>query len=301
MTALGDALASYLELRRAIGYQLRDLERLLVDLVGFLEAVGDGRLTVEHVLAWSCLSPSSDRRARRLGAARGFAVYLSSLYPDTEIPPTRLFTRSPRPEPRVCSPAEITGLLRAARPRPGDLTSLSAYTVVGLLAVTGMRLGEALGLDDTDFDRTDGVLIVHGAKFGKSRELPLRASTVAALTSYMSTRDAALPRRAGPALFVAADGGRLSARRMHERWPKIAERACLVPNRRRPRMHDLRHSFAVNTLRAWHEQGLEVEPRLAWLSTYLGHVSPANTYWYLSATPDLLGAAARRLEAGGYR
>lgn len=298
MSTLADAAASYLQVRRALGYRLERHGQLLTDFVAYLDEHGLSTITAHAALAWACepADAGPDRWSRRLGVVRGFAAYMVAIDPATEVPPTRLWPQRRRPEPFVCSPTQIEVLVAAAG--IGTSSVIATYqTAIGLLAVTGMRVGEALGLNDADVDLDAGVLTVHSTKFGKSREVPLAPSTTQALIGYVTVRDYCFGPRTDTALFTSATGRRLSRNRLWIHWNNAINRAGIIDRGRRPRLHDLRHSFAVNTLRAWHEQGLDVEARLPLLSAYLGHLNPASTYWYLTATPDLLAAAARRLEA----
>lgn len=298
MSALADAATSYLQVRRALGYRLERHGQLLTRFVAYLDEHGLTTVTAQAALAWACepAEAGPDRWSRRLGVARRFAAYMVAVDPATEVPPTRLWPQGRRPEPFVCSPAQIEALVAAAG--VGASPVVATYqTVIGLLAVTGMRVGEALGLNDDDVDLDTGVLTVHSTKFGKSREVPLAPSTTQELIGYITVRDYCFGPRADTALFTSATGQRLPNNSLSTHWHNTINRAGVIDRGRRPRLHDLRHSFAVNTLRAWHEQGLDVEARLPLLSAYLGHLNPASTYWYLTATPDLLAAAARRLEA----
>jgi integrase/recombinase XerD len=178
-------------------------------------------------------------------------------------------------------------------------------TLIGLLAVTGMRVGEAIRLDDRDVDLRHGVLTVRETKFGKSRELPLHRSTVGALREYLRLRDSYQPTRASDAVLISPAGTRLLYCNVSHTFVQLVERAGLRPRSARchPTLHGLRHSFAVRTLLGWYRSGVEVQPRLPLLSTYLGHVHPKDTYWYLTAAPELLQLAAGRLEdsQGGRR
>jgi integrase len=188
---------------------------------------------------------------------------------------------------------EAAGKLRS------PLRRATLQTLVGLLYVTGMRVGEAIRLDRDDVDLIRGLLLVRDSKFGKSRELPVHESTTVALRAYARQRDELCPEASSPAFFVSLAGTRLLYCNVHLAFLGFVRDAGLTPRSPtcRPRPHDLRHSFAVETLTGWYRDGGDVESRLPSLSTYLGHVHPANTYWYLSAAPELLGLAAERLES----
>lgn len=235
----------------------------------------------------------------RLTVVRGFARYLHALDERHEVPPADLLpARWHRPTPYLYSEADLGRLLGAARALPRPLRAATYATLIGLLAVSGMRVGEAIGLDRGDLDWSAGLLIVREAKFGKSRELVLHPSALAALRPYDRGRRQLWPRPRTPAFFISVTGTRLIYSEVQRTFGVLVHQAGLAPRsgRCRPRLHDLRHSFAVNTLLGWYRAGLDVEARMHSLSTYLGHIDPANTYWYLSAAPELLALAGERLE-----
>lgn len=298
MSALAAAAASYLHIRRALGYRLERHGRLLADFVAYLDQRDLTTITTDAALGWACQPADAgpDRWSRRLGVVRGFAAYMVAIDPATQVPPTGLWPARRRPEPFVCTPSQIAALVDAV----GRIASPGAatyQTVIGLLAVTGMRVGEALGLNDDDVDLDTGVLTVHSTKFRKSREVVLHPTATATLTTYVTARNERFGQRTDNALFLSVNGPRLRDSVLWTNWRRAVDRAGIIIDGRRPRLHDLRHSFAVNTLRTWHETGADVQARLPLLSAYLGHLNPASTYWYLSATPDLLTAAARRLDS----
>lgn len=298
MSAVSEGAASYLEIRRALGFKLVEHGRVLGGLVAYLDERGIETLTAQAAISWAGEPVEVSRRCRRLGVARSFAAFMVSLDPATQIPPKRMWPRAHRREPFVCSPAEIATLVDAAGNDGSPLAAATFQTVIGLIAATGMRVGEALRLDRPDVGLAEGVLTIRDTKFGKSREVAIHPSTVSALEAYATIRDEHFPCASTISFFVLpATGGRLIPRWLWPRWQRAVDRGGVArPNGRRPRLRDLRHSFAVNTMRGWHDAGLDVEVRLPLLSTYLGHANPASTYWYLTATPDLLAAAARRLE-----
>jgi integrase/recombinase XerD len=196
----------------------------------------------------------------------------------------------------VYSAESLTALLAATDVLRGPFRSATYKTLLGLLAVTGMRVGEAIALDDTDVDRRRAVLVIRKTKFGKSREVPLHASTVQALERYRRERDRFASRRRSPSFFVSTAGTRLFYQNVHELFLRLVYAAGLGDRRPRPTIHDLRHTFAIRTVLDWYRDDLDVEARLPLLSTYLGHIGPSSTYWYLTAVPELLAAATRRLE-----
>jgi len=219
--------------------------------------------------------------------------------PRTAVPPAALLpARSPRATPYLYSEDDVRRLMAAAQGLRSPLRRATFSTLLGLLWVTGMRIGEALRLDCDDVDFVHGVLTVRDSKFGKSRELPVHESTTAALCAYAKRRDKLCPRRSSPAFFVSLAGTRLRYCNFHLTFLGLV-RAAGIPRRSacRPRPHDFRHSFAVRTLIDWYRDGGNLSWRLPHLAAYLGHADPANTYWYLSAAPELLGLAVKRLEA----
>ena len=302
MTALHDELDRYLTIRRAVGFKLARAELLLGDFCRYLDAIGADTITTENAFAWASLPPngSSSWWAQRLSVVRAFARHLHAIDPVHEVPPTGLVpARSQRAVPYLYSDEEIGALLAAARQLRSPLRAATFETLVGLLAVTGLRIGEALRLDRDDVDLRGGALRIRQSKFGKSREVPLHASTVAALSSYARRRDELCPRPRDRSFFVSVAGTRVLYCNFHLGWLDLVRQAGLEPRsaRRRPRPHDVRHSFAVRTLLGWYRDGVDVGAHMPLLSTYLGHVHPANTYWYLSAAPELLGLVAARLDA----
>lgn len=301
MSALRAGLADYLALRRGLGYRLVRAEKLLAQFVAHLETSGQGQVTIEAALAWARAPAggSPDWWGHRLSVARGFAAYLHTLDPAHEVPPADLLAaRTGRATPYIYTDAEIAALIGAATGLRAPLRALTLSTLIGLLATTGLRIGEALGLDRSDLDPAEGILAVRAGKFAKARELVLHPTSVGALEEYLAQRDRLCPAPADPALFLSLAGTRLLYCNFHLAFCGLVATAGLVPRSSacRPRPHDLRHTFAVRTLAGWYAAGAEVGALLPALSTYLGHVSPSATYWYLQAAPELLGPAAERLE-----
>lgn len=302
MTDLRVQLDNYLTIRRAVGFKLRRSELLLVDFIGFLEEHRTDTITTDRALAWASLPPngSTEWWGYRLSAVRAFARHLHAIDQRHEVPPTGVWpATSHRATPYLYSEADITALMTAARQFRSPLRAATFETLVGLLAVTGLRIGEALRLDRDDVDLDDGVLRIRDAKFNKSREVPLHPTTVLALAAYTRRRDEFCPRPRDPSFFVSTAGTRLLYCNAHLGWLDLVRRAGLEPRspKCRPRPHDLRHSFAVKTLLGWYRDGDDVQAGMPLLSTYLGHVDPGNTYWYLSAAPELLTLVAARLDA----
>jgi integrase/recombinase XerD len=303
MSALRDHLEDYLALRRSLGYQLGRPAQLLRGFVSFLEAAGAAAITTADALAWATGPAGADPTwwRARLAAARGFARYLAPLVPGTGVPPPGLLPGplSRRAVPYLYSGAEVTALMTAARAIRTPLRAATYQTLIGLLAATGMRVGEAISLDRADLDAGQGLLTIRSGKFGKSRQLPLHASVLQALAGYAGLRDTTCRQLATPAFFASVAGTRLIYNNVHLTFHQLTQAAGLRPRSAacRPRIHDLRHTFAVTTLARWHADGGDVAARLPLLSTWLGHADPAGTYWYLTGTPDLMALAAARLEA----
>ncbi|MGH3814243.1 MAG: tyrosine-type recombinase/integrase [Pseudonocardiaceae bacterium] len=283
-TDLDRRLEEYLSIRRSLGFKLERDGKLLAQFIGYLHDQGADTVTVEDAVMWVSL-PAGGRGwlAFRMSVVRGFAAYLHTLDPAVPVPPADLFPAGPhRAVPYLYSAEDLAALITATDTLRYPLQRSTYRTLVGLLAVSGLRVGEAIGLDDTDLDIEHGVLSVTG-KFGKPRQVPLHSSSVAALRAYQRRRRATHPHPSTPALLVSTPGTRLSYLNVSATFVKLVRRAGLAPRSAscRPRPHDLRHSFAVATLLDWYRDGGDVAARLPLLSTYLGNVDPANTYWYL--------------------
>lgn len=231
---------------------------------------------------------------------RGFARHMAGIDPATEIPPVGLIPMRQRwSAPFLFSPADIEQLMAAASATIRWRLPAATYaTLIGLLAATGMRVSEALKLDDTDVDSVDGVLVVRESKFGKTRLVPVAPSTLDALAAYTALRDRLVVRHV-PAMFVSQRGNRTIYACVQQTFRRLCDITGIgAAGPRKPTIHGLRHSFAVNTLIDWHRAGENVDARLPALSTYLVHRDPRSTYWYLSAAPELLALAVRRIEPG---
>jgi integrase/recombinase XerD len=311
MTDYPAAVADYLATRRAMGYKLAYQGQMLAQFAAYLDAVGAEHLTIRHAVSWA-KQPADAKRswwAVRLSTVRAFARYLGALDPATEIPPPGLIpAQSHRVVPYIYTEDDIAKILAAAGRLPSGHRADTYQTLIGLVAVTGIREGEAVRLDRDDVDLEQGLLTIRNSKFGKSRQIPVHPSTVEALAGYAERRDTRRYRRDGrqrrhapstASFFTSTTGTRLLRDNVSTVFPCLVREAGLdwSGHRRPPRLHDARHSFAVNTLIGWYRQGLDVEQRLPLLSTYLGHVAPKSTYWYLSAVPELLELIADRLDA----
>jgi len=301
MTTLQESLADYLQIRRRLGFEMPQDGRLLEGFVEFLEQAGSPRITTELALAWARLPVDAHphRWRQRLSVARGFARHIATLDPTSEVPsPDLLPGHRPRIAPYIYTQEEIAALMAVARQLRPQLRGARHATLIGLLAVTGMRPGEAVGLDRHDVDLKDGVVAIRAGKQKKQREVPLHATTISALRDYARLRDTCIPEPSTPAFFLSARGRRMGREELNRTFTKLVGEVGLNGRgaRARPRPHDLRHAFAVNTLLGWYRDGENVDRRMPLLSTYLGHVDPASTYWYLEAVPELLELVSRRLE-----
>jgi integrase/recombinase XerD len=299
MSNLRHSLIDYLNMRRALGYKMDKAARLLGQFVAFAEDRGETHVRIETALAWADLPSGADViwTSRRLADVRLFARHMQTLDPMTEVPPRDLLpTRGRRATPYLYTSQEIADLMRATEILRGSHVQATYRTLIGLLATTGMRIGEAIGLDRDDFDGGSGMVTIRRGKFDKARALPLHPSTIAALNEYLR-RDDRPSGRNTPTLLISSTAKRLRYTTVQPIFQKLLYQCGIAPRsaRCRPRIHDLRHSFAVSTIADDYRTGAPGS-RLAILSTYLGHTDPGGTYWYMSAAPELLGLAGDRLD-----
>jgi integrase len=276
MTPLQQHAADYLKLRRSLGFKLERAEKLLGQYLAYLEEIGEDRVTVKNALDWAALPTNGSRGswwAFRLSVVRCFAGYLHAIDPAHEVPPPdALPRRIQRAVPYLYTEPEIRSLMTATDRLRGQLRRTTYRTLFGLLAVTGMRVGEAIALDRTDLDPATGVITIRQAKHGRTRELPLHPSTVTALDGYLRVRDAHFNAHVSDALFISPAGTRLIYCNVHATFRQLRTDAGLMGIAARPpRIHDLRHRYAVQTLLDWYRDGVDVQARLPLLSTYLGH------------------------------
>jgi len=302
--AVRSAVEEYLFARRQLGYDMLVEGAELRRFARYAEGVGhEGPITTALAVRWALLPIHADPlyRARRLDMVRRFARYRASFDPETEVPPIGILGPSyRRPTPYIYSPQEIRALLdEAGRLGPrGGLRPHTYTTLFGLLACSGLRVSEALRLRRSDVDLGAEMLTVTRTKFHKSRLVPLHPSAVGALAAYASHRDNYLPIPAAPGFFLTERGTGLKYHKTYMTFRQLRRTLGWTSAAARlPRIHDLRHTFAVRTLQRWYEEGQRIGNRIAALSTYLGHVKVTDTYWYLSAAPDLLAAAGARFEA----
>jgi integrase/recombinase XerD len=306
MNTLRQAMQDYLAIRRGLGFKMHDAGLRLPEFVSFLEQRQTSHVTNRLALEWAqqVTSARPAEWAKRLSFVRGFARYRSSIDPLTEIPPWGLLPhRASRAKPYLYTSEEVMGLLRAtlglspAWPST-ELRPWTYYCLFGLLCVSGLRISEALDLKVGEVDLDEAVLTINETKFGNSRLVPIHPSTRTALADYLSRREQFLAGRQASYLFVSNRGNRLDAGQVRRTFYALSRQTGLrKPGASHgPRLHDFRHRFASETLLHWYQSGQDVERRLPVLSTYLGHVHVADTYWYLSAWPELMSQAMVRLE-----
>jgi len=299
-----EAVHEYLTMRRSLGFKLREAGKGLLQFATFMEQQRASYITPQLALAWA-QQPSGVQPAewaRRLSVVRAFARHRSATDPRTQIPPDGLLPHRPkRARPYLYSDDEIRRLLRAALMLPGKsgLRPWTYHCLFGLLSVSGLRLGEARNLELQDVDLRAAVLTVRGAKFGKSRLLPVQPSTRNVLADYLARRARCWAGRpVSSYVFVSNRGNRLDSGEIHRTFYALSRQIGLrgPSDSHGPRLQDLRHRFAVKTLLRWYRAGQDAERRLPLLSAYLGHVHVSDTFWYLSAWPELMREAMRRLE-----
>jgi integrase len=302
VSPLAGAAADYLRLRHALGHKLAEHERLLPRFIAFLEASGAQTVTIQSALDWAaepCAPPGSSVPGRRMTIARGFARYLSGTDPAAEVPPPGMTGhRQHRRVPYIYTEADIAALTALARQEiRAPLRAATIATLIGLLDAAGLRIGEAIALDRGDIDWTGAVLTIRESKFGKSRLVPLHDSAASQLREYAQVRSRLMPQPETAAFFTSLTGTRLIYPNVHHTFRTLVNLAGTGDGSpAAPRIHDIRHSFAVRTLVRWYRDGHDVQARLPWLSAYLGHREPRHTYWYLTGIPELLALAAQRLE-----
>jgi integrase len=312
---LGVRVEQYLDQRRHLGFELCSAENILRNFARFVTDVRHaGPLTVEVMAQWARQvqprylvngRPNDDTAARRLAALRPFMGWLQQFEPATEVPDDSSFGRIPgRVTPHIYHEAEIVALIAAARQLgPADGLRAATYaTLFGLIAASGLRISEALGLSDLDVDLDGGLLTIRQTKFGKSRLVPLHPSAVGPLATYRALRRQFVQPTPRATFFVSTRGVRrgdpLGDRQVHRTFMQLREQLGWIDRgaHGQPRVHDLRHSFAVRRLTLWHEHGADVDQRMLALSTYMGHAEISSTYWYLSAVPELMALAGARFE-----
>lgn len=304
MNGLTPQLQRYLRVRRSFGYDLATTQRVLKRFVEFADAEQAEYITTELFLSWKDRfgAASNNTWSARLGMVRGFAAWLRGSDPRNEVPPVGLVAgRLRRSRPYIYSEEQIVQLVATAAKLPSSngLRGITCTTLLGLIAVTGLRISEAIRLDDRDVDLDEGVLAVRRGKNGKSRWLPITTSTVEHLAAYRRERDR-IDHQSDPAFFRLVRGNRATDCGVRYNFALVSQQIGLrdaerfYKHGRGPRIHDLRHTFAVRTIIGWYRAGLDPDREMIRLSTYLGHSDPDNTYWYIEAVPELLGLASER-------
>jgi len=305
MNSIREALQEYLDLRRSLGFKMHDAGLLLPRFVRFMETRHAEHISIGLALEWAQdASVQPAEWARRLCFVRGFARHRSATDIRTEIPPIGMLPhRSTRARPHLYTEAEVRRLLDAALELPVAWPSTPLrpwvfHCLIGLLSVTGLRISEALNLKLGDVDLENAVLTIRGAKLGRSRLVPIHPTTCTVLADYLSRRKQFLGRRISTYVFVTSRGTRLDMGRVHRTFYALSRQTGLRAEgaSKGPRLHDFRHRFAVEVLIRWYQSGEDAWRLLPVLSTYLGHIYVAGTYWYLSGSPELMGEAMDRLE-----
>jgi integrase/recombinase XerD len=299
MQRLQEHLEHYLSLRRSLGYQLEEHGRVLADFVGCAQSEGERTVRAQSAIDWAAGARSESQRAWRLSVVRGFARYLAAFEEGTEIPPRRQRPSPVRSVPHIYSEAEIARLMRLCSVLSPARFGATMATLIGLMASTGLRPGEVRRLDREHVELAAAKLTVWHSKSGRSRRLPLHPSTVKALADHSLARERAYPIRRSEAFFPSVRGARLSSAAMSKTFRALRVMASITGRcgSRPAVLGDLRHTFAVSTLLSWHRAGVDVQRQLPVLSSYLGHLNPAQTYWYLQATAELMALVAERLGA----
>jgi len=308
MSDLSSELSRYLSIRRGLGYDLGTAERVLRKFIAFAEQKGAEHVSAALFLQWQETFGHANRQtwSRRLSMIRLFAQWLQCLDSKHEVPPRGLIPcRGGRTRPYIYSDEEICRIVRAAAELPSihGIRALTSATLFGLIAVTGLRISEALSLNVADVDLEIGLIALRRGKFGKARLLPISDSTKVQLTAYAKERDRLLGSSPEP-FFVSDIGERVTDCGARYNFAAACQAIGLRPvekfhrHGRGPRIHDLRHTFAVRTMVNWYRTGKDPAREMIKLTTYLGHGDPAHTYWYIEAVPELLALASRRMEEG---
>lgn len=301
MKTLKTSVKEYLKVRRSLGYKLQDTERLLNKFINYLMEQGSNHITASQSLEWAML-PKNIQQAhwsRRLSVVRLFAQYRKAEDPSTEIPASHLLSKQPsRATPYIYSDDEIHRLLTACKSLPSHgLRHHTYFTFFGLIAVTGCRVGELISLNQDDVDLQNGWIIIRSSKFKKSRLLPLHKTVLRKLKIYSQVRNQ-FEKHDDNAFFVSDKGTRITVSSTRAAFIRASKQIGLRGpfDSFGPRIHDLRHTFAVKSILQWYRKGEDVSQKVAILSAYLGHKKPSDTYWYLSGIPELMNEAAARLE-----
>lgn len=303
---LDTQLVAYLSLREALGFQMRAEKIILPDFVAYVKAQkSTGPIRTQIALEWACQASAHrgpSGAARRLSMARGFMSYLKASVPDIDVSAPGLLPTPRRPKPYLFTPTQLTALFEAAqasRPR-GSLRPHTLSSLIGLLASTGLRVGEAIRLqvDHVKLDLDPSQLHILETKFHKSRIVPLHPSTTERLRHYHEQRARLHYDGLSDAFFVSEQGRHLKYLALHNWFARLCQRLAMATTAagRNPCLTSFRHTFAVTCMQRWYQQGLDVQALLPHLSVYLGHVHPQESYWYLTSVSQLLSAAAHRFQ-----
>jgi integrase len=281
-----DMVVDYLRVRRSLGFKLEYTERLLFKFIDYLHAHDADAMTIEHAVRFATAAEGASPRwqALRLSAVRCFSRWALAQDPTVQIPPARLLpARVTRAAPYIYTDSEVAALLNAASQLRPPIRAATFRTLVALMASTGIRTGEAIGLNISDLDQRAATLTVTG-KYGKVRQLPLHPTVLKGLTKYLDERDRLHSAATCPALLVSLRGTRLVPQSVHPTFRRIADSAGLHPvsSACRPRLHDLRHTFAVATMLSAYRSASDPGAVLPVLATWMGHADPNDTYWYYS-------------------
>lgn len=303
MSMLESQLEEYLALRKALGFNLRPISAPLRDFVEFTKVKNAKTITTQLAMDWATKPDTATPQgwAYRLRLVHHFALYVRATDPEAEVPPLDLLPYCHRRQsPHIYSEQEMTRILAAARKLPSrsGLRGLTYSTLLGLLWVTGLRISEALTLNKEDVDLTNSLLTIGKAKFGKSRLVPVHPSAGSALELYARRRDQVFIKPKSPSFFVTIFGTRPTYAGIAITFRQICRRIGIRESNqgKGPRIHDMRHSFAVRSLIDIQKRNSNVDQELHALSVYLGHIGPTSTYWYFSAVPELMELACRNLE-----
>ena len=303
MEKIQKGIKEYISMRQALGFELEHVEKRLFDFFSFMQDQRVSYITKEIAVKWA-KKPKNARPswwAKRLGLVRGFAKYWSAMDTRTEIIPVDLLpAKYERRIPYIYTKEEIDKLLGATKNLSSKLglRPLTYYTLLGLISVTGLRISEAVSIKSENVDLRECVLTICESKFKKSRIVPIHISTRNKLKKYAIKRDYSIKGFSAPSFFVSDIGSTLTVHTVRRTFKIISHQIGLrAPSESfGPCLHDMRHRFAVNTLINWYRSGVDVERNISKLSTYLGHAHVEDTYWYLSAVPELLALAGNRLE-----
>lgn len=305
MTTLTKRIDDYIGIRRSLGYDLSGTEKVLRRFAAFADQQEEDRITVDLILRWKAVygTASNDTWSVRLRMVRIFAIWLRDLDARTEVPPEGLISgKLRRARPHIYSDAEITSIITGAAglPSRGGLRSATSVALLGLISATGMRISEAIGLDDVDVDLDAAILTIKRGKNGRTRLVPIAPSVVDRLRAYRTKRTRIIGRGTLP-FFLNENGRRPNDGSLRHDFVRVCQRVGLRTHQARrrgsgPRIHDLRHTFAVRTIMDWYRNGLDPDREMLKLSTYLGHSTPESTYWYIEAVPELMQLALKRAE-----